>query len=111
MEGVEILSTTSIYNTFLPEWIIMISFMLIFVIVIVGISLIRAERYGWLTLCGVLAAMIFVVAIIGNLDNKNSIHHMEHKVIIDDSVKMNDFLEYYEILDQEGKIYTIRERE
>ena len=34
-----------------------------------------------------------------------------YKVTIEDSVSMNEFLDKYEILDQEGKIYTVRERE
>lgn len=34
-----------------------------------------------------------------------------YKVTIDDSVSMNDFLDKYEIIDQEGKIYTVKERE
>ena len=33
------------------------------------------------------------------------------KVTINDSVSMNEFLDKYEILDQEGKIYTVKERE
>lgn len=33
-----------------------------------------------------------------------------YKVTIDDSVSMNEFLGKYEILDQEGKIYTVKER-
>lgn len=111
MEGVEILSSTSIYNTYLPEWMGVMGLTLMFAFCIVGIALICAERYGWLILWGVLAAAMFVVAILGGTDNKNSVHHMEYKVTINDSVKMNDFLEHYEILDQEGKIYTVRERE
>jgi hypothetical protein len=34
-----------------------------------------------------------------------------YKVTIDDSVSMNEFLDKYEILDQEGKIYTVKERD
>lgn len=34
----------------------------------------------------------------------------EYKVIIDDSVKYNEFIEKYEVIDQEGDIYTVRER-
>jgi hypothetical protein len=34
----------------------------------------------------------------------------QYKVTITDEVKMNDFIEKYEILDQEGKIYTVKER-
>ena len=33
-----------------------------------------------------------------------------HKVIVSDEVSLNEFYEKYEILDKEGKIYTITER-
>lgn len=33
-----------------------------------------------------------------------------YKALISDEVSMNEFLEQYEIVDQEGKIYTIKER-
>ena len=111
MEGVEILSSTPIYNTFLPEWMGAIGFILTMVVFIVGIALICAEQYSWLILCGVLIAVTLVATVLGSTDNKNNIHHTEYKVIINDSVKMNDFVEYYEILDQEDKIYTVKERE
>lgn len=32
----------------------------------------------------------------------------QYKVLITDEVKMNEFLEKYEIIDQEGKIYTVQ---
>ena len=35
----------------------------------------------------------------------------EYQVTIDDSVSMNEFLEQYEIIKVDGKIYTIREKE
>ena len=34
----------------------------------------------------------------------------EYKVTISDEVSLNDFLDKYEILDQEGKIYTVKEK-
>lgn len=33
-----------------------------------------------------------------------------YKVIISDEVSMNDFMNRYKILEQEGKIYTVKER-
>lgn len=36
-------------------------------------------------------------------------YETRYKITISDEVSMNDFLERYEILDQEGKIYTVRE--
>lgn len=35
--------------------------------------------------------------------------YTEYKVIIDDTVNMNEFMEKYEILDRDGKIYIVRE--
>lgn len=37
-------------------------------------------------------------------------YETQYKVTIDDSVSMNEFIEKYEIISQEGKIYTVRER-
>ena len=36
-------------------------------------------------------------------------YETQYKVTISDEVSMNDFLSRYEIIDQEGKIYTVRE--
>lgn len=35
--------------------------------------------------------------------------YTEYKVIIDDTVNMNEFMKKYEILDRDGKIYIVRE--
>ena len=36
-------------------------------------------------------------------------YEIQYKVIIDDDVSMNEFYEHYEVIDQEGKIFTVRE--
>ena len=38
-------------------------------------------------------------------------YETQYKVTISDEVSMNDFLAKYEIVDQEGKIYIVREVE
>lgn len=38
-------------------------------------------------------------------------YETQYKVIIDDSVSMTEFLDKYEIIEQDGKIYTIRENQ
>ena len=38
-------------------------------------------------------------------------YETQYKVVIDDSVPMDEFTEKYEIIDQDGKIYTVREKE
>lgn len=37
-------------------------------------------------------------------------YETQYKVTIDDSVLMQEFNEHYEIIEQEGKIYTVREK-
>ena len=68
---------------------------------------------------GIKAGLItgLIVALLGSplftaLFSKEEVGKETHyKVTIDDSVSMNEFLDKYEILDQEGKIYTVKERE
>lgn len=38
-------------------------------------------------------------------------YETQYKITIDDSVSMIEFLDKYEIIDQDGKIYIVRERE
>ena len=38
------------------------------------------------------------------------IDYIEKKVILEDTVQMNEFLNHYEILEQDGEIYIVRER-
>ena len=48
---------------------------------------------------------------VGKISGEPISYETHYKVTIDDSVSMNEFLDKYEILDQEGKIYTVKERE
>ncbi len=111
MNGVEILSSEIIYNTILPEYWIGIG-LLVGMLSITVFSGSAAADNGVLALIS-LAFIIgsVVVACLGGIDSKTDINHIEYKVTIDDSVSMNEFLDKYEILDKEGKIYTVKERE
>lgn len=111
MTGVEILSSEAIYNTFLPIWIGAIAFVLMF-------GFVALTAYGFCEggdTLGVVSLLLTItmlaVTLLGFLNNTNDIDYIEYKVTIDDSVSMNEFLDKYEILDQEGKIYTVKERE
>lgn len=59
------------------------------------------------------AALAFSVLFLGFLDiiAVNSVFtiHKDYIVTIEDSVSFNEFYKYYEIVDQDGKLYTIRE--
>ena len=111
MNGVEILSSEIIYNTILPKWCLAVG--LLAAIVFAGCL---AASIAWERLWAVIICAICLLGCVGcmicaGIPNKNDIHHIEYKVTIDDSVSMNEFLDKYEILDQKGKIYTVKERE
>ena len=111
MTGVEILSSEAIYNTILPEWCIPLVFLLGGICLVFMLELFASD-HKWAGII-LLVSMIGCVAIgtLGQIDNKNDVSHIEYKVTIDDSVSMNEFLDKYEIIDQEGKIYTVKEKE
>lgn len=111
MNGVEILSSETIYNTILPEWCVPLGFLLGGVCLVIMLELFTSD-HNWAGLLFLISMIVcIVIGALGLIDNKNSINHIEYKVTIDDSVSMNEFLDKYEILDQEGKIYTVKERE
>lgn len=62
-------------------------------------------------ICTALVLGSVIVGGLGGTYSKTDISYIKYKVTIDDSVSMNEFLDKYEILDQEGKIYTVKERE
>lgn len=124
MTGVEILNEIPFYGT--VDWV-RIALSCLFVGVILAFAVYgivklvkKEEKLGDLfgrTLLGVLVGAISsfaFAAIICTLDidkDKNDIQYYEYKVVVSDDVNFNEFMEKYEIVDQEGRIYTVRERE
>lgn len=111
MNGVEILSSETIYNTILPEYWLGIGLGCAIIFVFVMTLFFTYDRIILGFICLALAFGIGMVGGLGGTCSKTNISHIEYKVTIDDSVSMNEFLDKYEILDQEGKIYTVKERE
>ena len=52
-----------------------------------------------------------IAGILIGLGNASPTHYIPtYKVTISDEVSMNEFMDKYEILNQDGKIYTVKER-
>lgn len=116
MNGVEILNQTNIYCkevNFGIFWL-MLGFGLF-----VGLVLAILEWRDGFIASGILAIIIGLICgaflgIIGcaaSIDTTDKLSHVEYEVIVSDEVNFTDFMEKYEILDQEGRIYTVKERE
>ena len=111
MNGVEILSSETIYNTILPEWCGFIVLMGIVAFCICASVFGSTRKIGSTITSCVLVVISVIVMVLSLSSSKTDVNRIEYKVTIDDFVSMNEFLDKYEILDQEGKIYTVKERE
>ena len=111
MNGVEILSSETIYNTILPEYCVGLGLGFGVIFTMLCVICWACEKYLVSILPVLFVIVSIVIATCGGTYSKTDISHIEYKVTIDDSVSMNEFLDKYEILDQEGKIYTVKERE
>ena len=111
MNGVEILSQEIIYNTLLPWWIGALCFFGIIVFVVL-IAISAADCNTGAVIIFVICAALCVVALPLSIEEFKcaGINHIRYEVTIDDFVSMTSFMDKYEILDQRGKIYTVREK-
>jgi ABC-type xylose transport system permease subunit len=114
MSGVEILNQTIVYEqttSFIPV-IICGS-----VGIIVGFLIGYFEAYefvdGFLgAFAGIfIGVLIGLILSVGTTKTTDKIDYIKYQVTISDEVNFNEFCDKYEILKQEGKIYTVKEVE
>ena len=123
MAGVEILSQTEVIVDYSFGWLAFwITAMIGIGATLIGsmlFALLNSEDYGakerlatFLLLFIVISClMIALASLLGSTIFSDPLPPETHyKVTVDDSVFMKEFLDKYEILDQEGRIYTVRER-
>ena len=116
MEGVEILFaeevTRSVWNGFVWHWGLAF-------VVLIGLILIGTAIYAsWNGTAGgetdamVIIGVIFLIAGIFCFYFKGTVpvyDHTKYKVTVDETVDMNEFFKKYELVDQEGKIYIVKD--
>lgn len=113
MEGVRILAETAIY-AYSELFGIVGSVFIVFGIAIMCASAIDwgISGGGWHVFAILVGLMILAIGVTcqHKYTESKAFSHTEYKVIIEDGVEFNEFLAHYEILDQEGEIYTVKEK-
>lgn len=116
IEGIEILSQSEVGTNISINWVVFGLFAVIFFVIGFALAAMEGNPEGaeWFG-CIVIGLLVGVIGclfggLIGRVVGKPTEFETQYKVIISDEVPMNEFLEKYEIIDQEGKIYTIREK-
>ena len=111
IEGLTLLST-EVYGEF--AWLLYFPLALLVVgmvlVLFIAINSVLSREYGTLFLFVVLSLCLFVLGYIC-IDHANNPPTTVYKVTIDDTVSIVEFYERYEIIDQDGLIFTIAEKE
>jgi hypothetical protein len=117
MNGVEVLASNKIIADKAFSWPIFVIALgaVIVLSIIIGFLITVTNNMDWDGLrIGIIVGLLFnwVFAIpFGFIFGTPVAYETQYKVIISDEVQMNCFLEKYDILDQEGRIYTVREKQ
>ena len=113
MDGVTILSQRDISTGVLNMTAFWIAFWIVTSLLFIGV--ICAIKYSeeWIMALWFIVvpfvAMIFGL-LFGTAFGHNECEYTEYKVTIDESVSMTEFYERYEVIDQEGLIFTVKEK-
>ncbi len=116
MQGVEILTSVQVATEFTFNWT---AFWITFVVVF-GICLISGIWYAVTGQCEWVVIPIFsivgiITGLIGGFGLGNAAiipiaYETQYRVTISDEVLLTEFYEHYEVIDQDGKIFTVREK-
>ena len=114
MNGVEILAIEEVVAEQAFNWqAFFIAFGISFVfLTLIGLAVNSVTKGYDDLLIGMFLGVIFGCifgTLFGSVMQIPTEYETQYKVAISDEVQMNDFLSRYEIVNQEGKIYTVRE--
>ena len=115
MPGVEILSSAEVVTQSAFNWLL---FWVVEAVCIIPSLIIAIWCYHDTDKVGVLLSFpligillgTFIGGAAGSKCSNPTAYETEYKVTISDEVSLNEFYERYEVIDQEGKIFTVRER-
>ena len=112
MEGVTILNTIEVMGSTWGFSIIglIVAILSLFILISIIFSVIKDEGAESILLSLVAAVGIFISLMCFGTANEY-FDYYKYQVIIGDSVSLTEFMEKYEILDQEGLIYIVKEKE
>lgn len=111
MIGVEILDTQEIVVDYAWDWKAYCLTIVITAVVLAILAFLIQHQTLEDILTGLVAGLLMgaVIGVLPASINKPIAYETRYKVTIADEVSMNEFMAKYEVVGQEGKIYTVRE--
>lgn len=110
MEGITVLNEIAV-SGYVPGGVLLTILGVVGILfcVIMAIVLFYDKENG-AAITMLLLMMVCCGALCAGIDELIKPTETHYQVIIDDSVPVNEFFERYEVIEQNGKIYTVRER-
>ena len=109
MAGIEILNSFEVPIEYTFNWVAALVAVIIIAIIITILAIITDVDW-WIGFIVSFLVGILLGIIVGCETEVPSKYETHYDVLISEEVLLMDFLEEYEVVGQEGKIYTIRER-
>lgn len=109
MEGITILNEFVVDNAPVG-WFAIIAGAILCSISLWAMFVMFGEGNGGAATAFIILVLICVGLVTFGIYIANTPPETQYQVLIDESVSMSDFFERYEIIEQEGKIYTIKEK-
>ena len=115
MNGVEILASEQVVKGYNLSGLAIASMIIVFAILVgLGIYLAIIDKdfsaILFFGLVGVFCSLL-LGTVVNDVTKEPSGYETQYKIIISDKTLMNEFYDKYEVIKQEGKIFTVRERE
>lgn len=117
MNGVEILSSETVYTTEMCEWLLLafvVAGLLVGLIIFIADWIDSGFDAGGIFLviaCTLVGLFLGAIGLVVSIHETDTVDHIEYKVTVSEEVNFVEFIDKYEIIEQEGKIFTVRERE
>ena len=115
MSGVEILSVIEEPILLFNEEAFGITFFISLVVFFFVGSYLSITESDWIyfpifLITGIIVGVLLAIPAGGICCTESDEVEISYKVTVSEEVPLNEFLDKYEIIDQEGKIYTVKER-
>lgn len=115
MNGVEILSSAEVATTSAFNWEFAAWLLLVFVAAGVFVGILFSIAFNDWPMFGLIFIIFACVGLVigfiaGITEQVPTGYETQYKITVSDEASMAEFLEKYEIIEQEGKIYTVREK-
>ena len=109
IEGVTILAQEEILD--IGFWEIFAPLLFSIFCILIGVFIAcKTDEIHWLFIISAFAVVVGLVIVVNTIEDAKPTGEHTYKVTIDETVSMTEFHERYEIIDQDGLIYKIKER-